>query len=113
MTALYLYSTQEKLANDLWEAVQGNNVSEVRSLLEQGADPNHQLYWKKDWKYPLIHWACLLGCLKIVKMLVVHGARTDQGDRLSNRVPLHFACKGGHKEVVQYLIKEVRCKTSK
>ncbi len=34
---------------DLWEAVRYDDVSKVRSLLEEGADPNHQLYWSEDW----------------------------------------------------------------
>ncbi len=88
----------------------------MKSLLEQGADPNHHLYWSKEWsgsKYPPLHEACENGYLEIVKVLVVHGARTDKGDRLSNRVPLHYACEGGHTYVVQYLIKEVGCSTGK
>ncbi len=121
MTALQFYSAQkqlaEELAEDLYEACNpGSNVRKVKSLLEQGADPNDQFYWNEewpDWKYPPLHKACENGYLETVKVLVVHGARTDKGDRLSNRVPLHYACEGGHKEVVQYLIQEVGCSTGK
>ena len=111
-----MYSDHEKqLARDLCEAVEWNNVSEVRSLLEQGADPNHQLYWSDEWEeeLPPLHWACLVGYLEIVMMLVDHGAHTDKGGGWSNRFPLHCACDGGHKEVVQYLIQEVKCNTGK
>ena len=111
-----MYSDHEKqLARDLGDAVDRNNVSEVRSLLEQGADPNHQLYWSVEWgKYPPLHNACYEGYLEIVMMLVDHGAHTDKGDgRLSNSLPLHWACSRGHKEVVQYLIQEVKCNTGK
>ncbi len=114
MTALQFYSAQKQLAEDLYKAC--NNVSKVKSLLEQGADPNHHLYWSEewpDWKYPPLHKACENGYLEIVKVLVVHGARTDKGDRLRNRVPLHYACNRGHKDVVQYLIQEVGCSTGK
>ncbi len=109
-----LYSAQKKLARDLWQAVGNNDVTKVRSLLGQGADPNHQLYWSDECagKPPPLHLACDEGYLEIVKTLVTHGARTDKGDRIYNTTPLHYSCRGGHKEVVQYL-KEVGCSTGK
>ncbi len=110
-----MYSAQKKLAKDLWEAVVKRDVIKVRSLLGQGADPNHQLYWSDEWGYkdPPLHRACYRGHLEIVKTLVTHGARTDKGDGRYNMTPLHYACQGGHKEVVKYLIQEVRCSTGK
>ena len=111
-----MYSAQKKLAEDLWQAVDNNDVTKVRSLLGQGADPNHQLYWSIEWagKDPPLHSACWWGYLEIVKTLVTHGARTDKGDGgMYNRTPLHCACIEGHKEVVQYLIEEVGCSTGK
>ena len=115
LTALQLYSDHEKqLASDLYEAVYRNNVSEVRSLLEQGADPNHQFYWSDEWReFPPLHMACFVGNLEIVMMLVDHGAPTDKADGRSNSLPLHWACWEGHKEVVQYLIQEVKCNPGK
>ncbi|XP_064407175.1 uncharacterized protein LOC135351907 isoform X2 [Halichondria panicea] len=103
---------QKKLARDLWQAVNYSNVIKVRSMLGQGADPNHQLYWSDKWadKQPPLHLACWRGYLEIVKTLVTHGARTDKGGGSENMTPLHWACWGGHKEVVQYL-KEVGCST--
>ena len=100
---------------DLWQAVYNNDVTKVMSLLGQGADPNHQLYWSDEWagKDPPLHRACWKGYLEIVKTLVTHGARTDKGDGRTNSTPLHCACWGGHKEVVQYLKEEVGCSTGK
>ncbi len=108
-----MYSAQKKLAEDLWTAVVDNDVTKVRSLLGEGADPNHQLYWSDEWagKLPPLHHACWRGYLEIVKTLVTHGACTDKGG-VHNMTPLHHACWGGHKEVVQYL-KEVGCSTGK
>ncbi|XP_064397861.1 uncharacterized protein LOC135344563 isoform X2 [Halichondria panicea] len=103
---------QKKLAKDLWKAVHNRNVIKVVSLLEQGADPNHQLYWSKEWYTdPPLHKACLRGHLEIMKTLVTHGARTDKGDGTDNMTPLHYACMGGYKEMVKYLTKEVECST--
>ncbi len=112
-----MYSAQKKLAEDLWEAVYKRDVIKVRSLLGQGADPNHQLYWSDEWegddKEPPLHLACYRGHLEIVKTLVNHGARIDKGAGRYNMTPLHNACLRGHKEVVKYLIQEVGCSTGK
>ena len=110
-----MYSAQKKLAEDLYSAVRNNDVTKVRSLLGQGADPNHQLYWSDEWagKRPPLHRACRKGYLEIVKTLVTHGAHTDKGDGVHNMTPLHWACGGGDKEVVQYLKEEVGCSTGK
>ncbi len=110
-----MYSAQKKLAEDLWQAVDNNDVTKVRSLLGQGADPDHQLYWSDEWghKFPPLHRACRKGYLEIVKTLVTHGAHTDKGGGRTNMTPLHCACLGGDKEVVQYLKEEVGCSTGK
>ena len=115
-----MYSNQNKLAEDLYEAVDNDDVTKVRSLLGQGANPNHQLYWSDEWvsdewadKRPPLHWACWRGYLEIAKNLVTHGARTDKGGGTYNKTPLHYACQGGDKEMVQYLIQELKCSTGK
>ena len=69
-----LYRAQKKkLAKNLDEAVQNRDIVKVRTVLEQGADPNHQLYWSEEWKpwEPPLHWACQWGFLEIVKTLVL------------------------------------------
>ncbi len=99
---------------DLWEVVKKRDVIKVRSLLVQGADPNHKLYWSDEWgKDPPLHWACCWGYVEVVKTLVTHGARTDKGGGTHNMTPLHWACLGGHKEMVEYLIQELGCSTGK
>ncbi len=110
-----LYSTQKKLAEELWQAVDKLDVVKVRSLLGQGADPNHQLYWSDEWEWkkPPLHLSCYQGYLEIAKTLVTHGARTDKGDGWRNMTPLHWACQGGHTEMVKYLIQELKCSTGK
>ncbi len=110
-----VYSAQEKLAENLCEAVSRKDVIEVRSLLGQGANPNHQLYWSDEWvdKDPPLHRACYWGCLDIVKTLVTHGAFTDKRAGRHKMTPLHNACRKGDKDIVQYLVEECRCSTGK
>ncbi|XP_064387029.1 uncharacterized protein LOC135335458 [Halichondria panicea] len=107
-------SVQEQLARDLWEAVDNKDVSKVRSVLGQGANPNHQLYWSKEWsaKYgrPPVHQACVRGYLEITRALVSGGADIE---KLSGGVLLtafYYACWRGHMEIMVYLSQEVKCR---
>ncbi len=83
------------------------------SLLTEGADPNHPLYWSPEWResesFPPLHTACDKGYLEIVKELVSRGADTSRGDGRYGRTPLHCACVSGHTEVVMYLCEEGGC----
>ncbi len=101
---------------DLWEAVRDDDVSKVRSLLEEGANPNHQLYWRRDWydkKQPPLHEACLRCNLEITRALVSGGADIERGDREYGRTAFHCACWGGHMEIVVYLSQDVKCRIGK
>ncbi len=108
------YSAQKKLAKELWDAVAYRDIIKVTSLLGQGADPNHHLYWSEERKRePPLHRACSKGYLEIVKTLVTHRAHTDKGGGKDSITPLHYACWGGHLKIVDYLIREVGCSTGK
>ncbi len=105
---------------DLWEAVRYDDVSKVRSLLEEGADPNHQLYWSEDWysdtkkwRRPPLHKACRNGYLEITRALVSGGADVEKGDGGWGRTAFHCACWGGHMEIVVYLSQDVKCRIGK
>ena len=100
-----------------------NSIDEVTLLLEQGANPNHELYWSTKWlngnqdnwnmKRPPLHTACDNGNLQIVKILIKGGANVDRGDGWLNSTPFHRACSKGHKAVVVYLIEETKCERGK
>ncbi len=100
---------------DLWEAVNDDDVSKVRSLLEEGADPNHQLYWSRDWyRLPPLHEACWKGKLEVARALVSGGADVEKGDgRTLCMTAFHCACEGGHMEIVVYLSQDVKCRIGK
>ena len=94
----------------------------MRSLLKEGADPNHQLYWSVDWysritnkKYrgPPLHLACLKGYMEITKALVSGGANVEESDGRGSATAFHYACVGGHMEIVKYLSQDVRCRIGK
>ncbi len=103
---------------DLWEAVRDDDVSKVRSLLEEGANPNHQLYWSRDWydmKYrrPPLHEACEKGFLEITRALVSGGADFGKSDVLWGMTAFHWACWKGHMEIVVYLSQDLKCRIGK
>ncbi len=111
-------SAQEQLAVDLWEAVRDDDVNKLRSLLEQGADPNHQLYWGKEWvwmKYlrPPVHEACYQGYLDIIKALVSGGADIEKSEGHWGETAFNCACMGGHMETVVYLSQDIKCRIGK
>ena len=110
-------SVQEQLARDLWEAVENDDVSKVRSVLGQGANPNHQLYWGEEWykniELPPVHLACWSGSLEITRALVSGGADIEKDGGGLGMTAFHWACYGGHMETVVYLSQEVKCHIGK
>ena len=85
----------------------------MRSVLGQGANPNHQLYWSREWRdnysFPPVHLACERGYLEITRALVSGGADIEKGDGTA----FHWACMGGHMETVVYLSQEMKCRIGK
>ncbi|XP_064407367.1 uncharacterized protein LOC135352115 isoform X2 [Halichondria panicea] len=110
-------TVQEQLARDLWEAVSNEDVSKVRSVLKQGANPNHQLYWNEEWcdvfkknRRPPVHHACWRGYLEITRALVSGGADIEKGSGGLGVTAFHYACWGGDMETVVYLSQEMKCR---
>ena len=92
----------------------------MRSVLKQGANPNHQLYWNEEWcdvfkknKRPPVHRACLEGYLEITRALVSGGADIEKGDGRWGETAFHGACRRGHMETVVYLSQEMKCRIGK
>ncbi|EDQ84314.1 uncharacterized protein MONBRDRAFT_30380 [Monosiga brevicollis MX1] len=51
-----------------------------------------------------LHWACRNGDVKVVEMLLQHGADAKAKDNRGD-TPLHKACRNGHVKVVEMLLK--------
>ncbi len=89
----------------------------MRSVLGQGANPNHQLYWSEEWsdnyRVPPVHRACIWGYLEITRALVSGGADIEKGDGGSGETAFHWACWGGHMEIVVYLSQDIKCRIGK
>ena len=119
------------MAVSLWEAVVADNEEEVSSLLKQGANPDHELFFSEEWvssraldlrfqTHPLLV-ACINGNLSMVRLLTEKG-RVDANRNLSARAnqlaPLHMACncakeKENTLDLVRYLTEEAKCNVGK
>ena len=112
-------SYSERLADSLWKAVEDGDANQVQSLLDQGVNPNHEIYSREDWiskhsgrwyrRNPPLHTACSNGNLEMVKALIQRGASIGRSDKGYNMTPLHHACYVGYKPIVEYLIAEAKC----
>ena len=102
------------------------NLPYLESLLEEGADPNHKMFWTEEdskWdigKLPPLHRACKNAVdIEIIKALVDGGADLEKGDKLHGMTPLHWACETEllaefpHKPVVEFLTMQHKCNLGK
>ena len=111
-----IHACSERQTNDLWVAVDDSDVVKVKTLLQQGTDPNDPVFWTEEWwskdcgksraRRPPLHTACYNGNIEIIQLLLQAGAKVDKSEGQDNRTPFFQACRGGHKDVVDYLIKE-------
>lgn len=89
----------EQLTLPLLEAIDQNNVSRVRVLLRQGANPTAQGEHSKA-----LHSAAYRGHTSIVEQLLRYGANPNEPDQ-AGLYPLHVAASEGRTAICNRLIK--------
>jgi uncharacterized protein len=82
------------------DAAQATDVTQVRALLQQGADVNAA----QNDGLTALHWAALNDSEEIVSLLLYAGATVRPLTRVGGYTPLHLAARGGHSGVVQALL---------
>jgi uncharacterized protein len=86
----------------LWRATTLNNEKMVTLLINYGADVNFTL----DMGVSSLIYACQVGYLEIVKILVSNGADIEQSDNEYKHTSLRIATRNGHIEIVKYLVEQ-------
>merc|ERR1712137_730016 len=79
-------------------AVIGNDITTIKFLLENSANPNYSNTYGET---PL-HWACKEGNTEIVQLLLRRRALVNLADTDGN-TPLHWAAEYDHTEVITLL----------
>ena len=83
------------MSKDIFDYIKENNISEVKLLLDHGADVNVK---DEDGETPLFC-ASNNGHKEIVKLLLEHGADVNAKNNYGNS-PLHCVSEKGHTEIV-------------
>ena len=68
-------------------------------------DDGSPINFKGENENTLLHEACIVGDLDMVKMLVTMGAKINRPN-WNRRTPLHLACKNSHQNVAEYLVEK-------
>ena len=124
--------TQDELNQKLIEAVDNKNITEIKSLLNQGANVNAQekygwtpLHWaalngyydvaklliengadvniKNNGGWTPLHEAAFKECYDIVKLLIDNGADVNTQNE-DGTSPLHISAMKGYRDIIKYLI---------
>eukprot|EP00274_Cyanoptyche_gloeocystis_P003547 CAMPEP_0196652872 /NCGR_PEP_ID=MMETSP1086-20130531/2334_1 /TAXON_ID=77921 /ORGANISM="Cyanoptyche gloeocystis , Strain SAG4.97" /LENGTH=153 /DNA_ID=CAMNT_0041983687 /DNA_START=17 /DNA_END=478 /DNA_ORIENTATION=- len=87
--------------SSIWTAAASGHIGRVQTLLQGGTDPNST----DEYGYTALHYAARLGDVRLVELLLQHGAQVDPVTKAGKSTPLHRAAFCGHLEVVKILIK--------
>jgi len=82
------------------DAAQANDATEVRTLLQNGADANGA---QAD-GLTALHWAAMNNSKEMVDLLLYAGATVKPLTRVGGYTPLHLAARSGHDEIVSALL---------
>ncbi|WP_339048470.1 ankyrin repeat domain-containing protein [Candidatus Mesenet endosymbiont of Phosphuga atrata] len=96
------------LEEQLVDAVEGNNIEKVRSLLEKGANPNIGVIDPIAGNRTIMCIAAEEGNIEIMKLLLKHGADIDNGEKGTkgqNFTPLNAAVILNQEEAAIFLVK--------
>ena len=87
--------------NDLLKAAGGDDISQVKDLLDEGLDVNGKN--NNGWSALMI--AASQGNMEMLKLLIEKGAAVDEKNT-QGQTPLIFAAHWGHADVVMLLIEQ-------
>lgn len=89
----------------LYHAVDKNDVTKLRSLLLEGADPNENYNDSPALSFTILHLCCGKGYLEATRVLVEAGANIKSRDAWA-MTPLVHSIISQHFDIVEYLLSE-------
>ena len=94
---------RDQLNEDLYRAVISNNAESCKRILSESyPDTNYQ--WEN--KSTILHISSSLGFLKICELILDYGEETNINSlNVTHSTPLQLACKQGHLQVSQLLVR--------
>jgi ankyrin repeat protein len=99
LTMLFTFSSKEKLNNQLFDAVDKNNLKQIELLLSKGAEIDA----KKENDENLLYYSIIKGNKKIYEYLILNGAEINNIDY--DYYPLFAAIYTENIELVEFLLK--------
>lgn len=85
------------MQGELEDAIRQRNDVAVEALLQRGADPNKE-------SYNVLSWVADTGDVKLVRLLIDHGANINRKDEYDGKTALMAAVEGGSAEAVRLLV---------
>ena len=110
VTYFLVYILSDDLAWQLWDASHDGDVSLVKDLLGQGANPNESYFGRECGGFTPLHWACQNNNAALAAALVDKGADVSATD-YSGWTPLHYSCIKGNKPSTDVLLGTGKCQT--
>lgn len=89
-------------SQELYQAIDSNNINIVRKLLKEGANPNYKTKWGESMLMAAVD--THLHDIKIISLLIEHGADVNYTDK-HGKSALYFASYRGFTSVANLLIK--------
>lgn len=102
--------SNKKLNEQIVEAIKNEKLADIKKLLKEGADPNHQ-FKIDDREFSLLHMAVFYEDIPYVKLLVESGADINKlsyvngkKNKLGNLTPIQFTVLNGTQEADNYKV---------
>lgn len=97
------WSEVKQMEEEMWEAVQSNNLQRLKEILNNGAQFPVEINAESLDRWTALHYASFEGFAEVTKLLIERGSNAEARTSI-NRTSLHLSCIKGFDEVVKILL---------